>query len=161
MSLNLPNTNLIIGVICVVFFYLHSRYVEHKLLRGFWCADVEFCQRADLQKFILYIGDQKANGRAGYMLVMTAAGIIINNPVCIGTTAMTLNPFVNDSLTYSVNISWYEDSAFKTKAEHDEEAFPSKCSATFYPTQGKLTMYSNDTTHVILYKESSAASMVQ
>lgn len=148
--------NISIAIACLLFLYLYSRYIEHSLLRGFWCADADFCARADLQKFVLYIGDQKSGGRAGYMLVANAAGIIVNNPICISTTAMTLNPFVNDSVNYSVSISWFEDAAGKVKADHDEEAFPSRCSATFCPKLGKLTLYTKDTTHVILYKEASA-----
>jgi hypothetical protein len=142
-----------IALACVLVIYLQSRYTEHQLLRGFWCADADFCQRADLQKFILYIGDQQASGRVGYMLVVTSAGIIINNPIKINTTCYTLNPLVSHDIKYSVNIAWYEDADFKTKAEHEEEAFPSKCSGSFQPFESRLTLYTDDTTHVILYRD--------
>jgi hypothetical protein len=146
----------LIGLACVVILWLQSRYVESQLLRGFWCADLDFCQIAGLDKFILYIGDTTLSGRSGYMLVANTAGIIINNPIKLSTTSFTINPLVRETVTSSACLEWFTDATFAEKADHDEDAFVSKCQLDFNPTCGKLTFYTADTVHVVLYKDAAA-----
>ena len=34
-----------------------SRATEDSYLKGFWRADADFCDRAELEMFVLYLGD--------------------------------------------------------------------------------------------------------
>ena len=70
---------IIITLIIIAIFYLRS--IENALMKGFWKADIDFCETADLDMFILYIGESDYYNTNGYLLAKNKAGIILNNPI--------------------------------------------------------------------------------
>jgi hypothetical protein len=121
------------------------------MLKGFWCANASFCQDADLDWFVLYIGDDDGiikHSRYGYICVANHDGIIINSSITINfglSTAIT--PGLSHCKTYNINIEWDDD-------EPDiEDVFPSNLQLTYYPKYGKIVLYKNDTVKAILWKD--------
>ena len=58
-----------------------SRATEDSYLKGFWRADADFCDRAELEMFVLYLGDNVGyvkHCRNGYILAANQQGIILN-----------------------------------------------------------------------------------
>ena len=46
-----------LAVLIVLLIIYIPRLIEDTLLKGFWCANAEFCKEADLKWFVLYIGN--------------------------------------------------------------------------------------------------------
>lgn len=148
----------IIFILIVLTF--HTRSLENSMMKGFWRADADFCQTAGLDIFLLYLGSNTGYGithaRPGYFLAKNAEGLILNNAVDITFSGgMNLLPTASHCKKYTMNIDWNETD----DNLHDEEAFPSEVTACYYPFHHKLVLYSGDTVHAILYKDSKLSSM--
>jgi hypothetical protein len=135
-------------LIIVIIFFLYSRYLESNILTGFWRADAEFCNNAELDMFILYFGSPNLLlNRNGYLFATNCNGIILNNPVNFKISGgFTLNPFICKEKKYSVCIDWND-------LTPEEEAFPSNFSMSYFPNNSKLVLYKDDTVLVVLWKD--------
>jgi hypothetical protein len=151
----LNNINIIYSVIIVIIIlviYL-SRSYERDLLKGFWKADADFCDKADLSYFILYIGNSSVfSGHSSYIVASNINGIILNNQVKMSFSGLSINPLINNKRKYNIDIDWLDD-------EIDDDVFPSCLSAEFYPKYGKLVLYKDDDIKAILYKDSQMTSL--
>ncbi len=150
----------IFGVIIVfslVLLVLNSRTLEDSIMKGFWCADAAFCKKAELETFVLYLGDNvsySGNSRHGYLLTANADGIILNNPIRMDFgRVVTFAPWVTHCKDTSVTIDW------KDSPPTDPNAFPSKCRAAYYPKHGKLVFYNDDEVVACLWKDSQMSSL--
>jgi hypothetical protein len=136
----------LIGVVVIfllIILYYTSRSEENALLRGFWTADAEFCERAGLQMFVMYIG----NSQYTYLLAANESGIILNNPAKLCIRHFTLNPTVSHCKDMAASLEWIDDEP------EDSMAFPKQFRMAFYPTSGKLVLYQKDTVLAILWKD--------
>jgi len=139
----------IIVLIIIALFYLRS--VENALMKGFWKADIDFCENADLDMFILYIGESDYYNTNGYFLAKNKLGIILNNPVKLYFDGFNM-PFISNK-DYEISIDWLG-------FEHNSEALPSIINMCYYPYHNKIILYKDDTTYAILYKDSSMSCSV-
>jgi hypothetical protein len=134
-----------------------SRIIEDNMMKGFWCADPAFCQKAELDMFVLYLGDSSSyirNNRYGYMLAANDQGIILNNTIKITFSGATnIKPGLATEKSYNVSVDWDGDKPA------DDEAFPSECKATYYPLHGKLVFYKGDQIIVSLWKDNQMSSL--
>lgn len=154
IELGIPNANVlyIIGaliVFTIVLIYLTKKYVYDANLKGFWKADPEFCKKAELEMFMLYLGDnisQIGHKRNSYWLAATDSGVILNNPAKLSFSASM-------SHSYDVSIDWLDS------PPDDENAFPTECSLVYYPKYSKLVFYQNDEVLVILWKDNQMSSV--
>jgi hypothetical protein len=146
-------------VVFIIILIIYSRYIEDKNLNGFWKADAEFCQNAELEFFMLYMGKNESyitNNRNGYMLAKNDKGIIINSSIKMNLSPhnklSVLNPFIMNEKKYNVVIEWEDEN-------HDEDIFPSELHLMYYPNHGKLVMYNNDTVLGCFYKDNYLSSL--
>ena len=145
---------------CIIIFTLvllafNNRSIEGNLMKGFWCADASFCKKAELDMFVLYLGDNVShvgNSRHGYLLASNENGIILNNPICM-TFSGSMNILGMSSREYNVTIDW------KDSPPTDEKAFPTNCQACFYPKYGKLVFYDQNQVIVSLWKDNQMSSL--
>ncbi len=144
----------LIGAVIIFIFvlaYFIARAHENTLLSGFWKADADFCQRAELEMFLLYLGDNigtLSHCRNGYLLAANEQGIILNNPIKITFAgAHTISPTMSFCKDYSATIDWLE---FEPE---DPDTFPSEFRAAYYPKYGKLLLYKNDEVIASLWKD--------
>jgi hypothetical protein len=134
-----------------------SRKLENILLSGFWSANASFCQDADLQWFVMYLGDDTGyirHIRNGYICAANDEGIIINNPVTIKFgPSMTFRPGMSQCKIYNISIEW------DTEDLDIEDVFPSELQLAYYPKYGKIVMYKDDTVKAILWKDLQTTSV--
>jgi hypothetical protein len=143
---------LLIFLSIMIIYIIYCRNLENNLLEGFWVIDDEFKRNAELTMFILYIGSYNFSNRNGYIIARNNDGLIMNNAISMNITNYNfIYPFINDSTLY-INIDWLNQ-------EHSDETFPSKLQAKFYPINGKLILYNDDTTLAILYKNNQMSSI--
>lgn len=147
-------------IFLLVVLTFHNRMIENSIMKGFWRADPEFCHTAGLEIFLLYLGNNTSYGlshtRSGYFLAKIPEGLILNNSVNIRFTGGTnIFPTASHCKKYGMHIDWQDDES----DPHDEEAFPSDLQANYYPHHHKLVLYSGDTVHAILYRDSKLSSM--
>ncbi len=128
-----------------------SRAAENNLLKGFWRADAEFCDRAELELFVLYLGDNIGyvnHCRNGYILAANQQGIILNNPIKLTLSGnVNLLPGMAKCKNYNASIDWQETPL------DDPDTFPSEFQATYYPKYGKLVLYQGDQVLASLWKD--------
>jgi hypothetical protein len=133
-----------------------ARTCERTLMTGFWKANIDFCKSADLEMFMLYLGDNVSyvsDTRYGYIVAKTEEGIILNNPIKISLgNNFCLRPWFKPCKKYNASIDWQE-------TEHIEENFPSEVSVAYYPKHQKLVFYTNDNVHAILYKDNTLSEI--
>ena len=147
-------------ILMLVILTFHNRSLENSMMKGFWKADPEFCQTAGLDIFLLYLGANTSYGlshtRSGYFLAKVPDGLILNNSVDITFTGgANILPTASHCKEYGMNIDWQDTE----DDQHDESAFPSELRANYYPFHNKLVLYSGDTVHAILYRDSKLSSM--
>jgi hypothetical protein len=151
---NLQNCIFIVVIIIVI--TLCSRKTEENLLKGFWCADGEFCEKAELEMFILYIGDNVSlfnSNKECYLLAANEQGVILNNACYFNFSGININPIVNNSKEYNINVTW------KNTTPEDENAFPKKCQLIYYPYLGKIVIKKNKEVIAILWKNSQMSAV--
>ena len=136
-------------IILLLILILHSRYLESGMLSGFWRADAEFCTNAELDMFILYLGDRKLFGsRDGYLFASNQNGIILNNPVNFSMSGgYSASPVLCKEKKYNITIDW------KDMDLEDDNAFPSEFSMSYFPKHCKLVLHKEDTVLAILWKD--------
>ncbi len=142
-----------IFLVCLIIF---NSYRNADLLRGFWCADSEFCAKSELDMFILYLNDSTNIGhkRAGYLMAANKHGVILNNNIIIDIDKTNIvTNCLSNCITYNINIDWQDN------PPNDINAFPSKCQATYWPSHGKLVFYVNDEIIAILWKDNYLTSL--
>ncbi len=142
---NLLNNNIIISIIIIILIIvivivIYSRYVENKLLVGFWTAKNNFCKESGLESFIVKINDDLS----GYILMVNSDGILINNPVQFDLSGVSVYPGINEYREYNCVIDWL--------GEDEYDYFPSKQLLTYYPLYGQITFSANDEINAVLFK---------
>ncbi len=150
----------VIGAVIIFMFVLitfTSRVAEDNLLKGFWRADADFCDRAELEMFVLYLGDNVGyinHCRNGYILAANQQGIILNNPIKLTLSGnVNILPGMARSKNYNAYIDWQES------PPEDPETFPSEFSATYYPRHGKLVLYRDDEVLASLWKDCQMSAL--
>jgi len=135
---------LIIIMCCIV------RDIEDSSMKGFWKADAEFCQNAELELFMMYLGDNTSyisNNRFGYILVANDQGFILNNAVKIHfSNSMKFLPIMSNSKEYNVQIDWLD-------YPPEDDVFPSALNAVFYPKNSKIVLYKDGEVLAVLWKD--------
>ena len=151
----------IIGIIIIfalILLSFNSRIAEDNIMKGFWNADASFCKKAELDMFVLYLGDNVSyggNSRHGYLLASNEHGIILNNPIRMSFSgAVNILPGLASCKKYDVSIDW------KDTPPADSRAFPTNCKACYYPRYGKLVFYEDDQIIVSLWKDNQMSSLV-
>jgi len=130
---------------------MHYRSVENNVLSGFWKADADFLQSADLLNMHLYIepGNFFTTTREGYILATNINGIIINNPVkfTINSSALLnpILPYQRDLCIYDINIDWLDDEEY--------DFFPSDQQIYLYTSNYKMYLAKDDEVYAILYRD--------
>ncbi len=148
----------IISVVIIVFIILvwSFRVNESKLLKGFWRADAQFCENAELSMFVLYLGDNTSmilNSRYGYLLASNSQGIILNHPVQLTFSgSYCVEPYMSQCRNYNVSAEWLD-------VDVDEETFPSEFQAAYYPANGKLLLYSKGEVLASLWKDQQMSAL--
>lgn len=134
-----------------------SRATEDSYLKGFWRADADFCDRAELEMFVLYLGDNVGyvkHCRNGYILAANQQGIILNNPIKITLSGnINIMPGIAKRKNYNANIDWMES------APDDPDTFPSEFQATYYPKYSKLVLYQGNEVLASLWKDCQMSAM--
>lgn len=134
-----------------------SRTSEDLLLKGFWRADADFCDRAELEMFVLYLGDNVGyvqHCRNGYLLAANQQGIILNNPIKLTLSGnINLMPGMAKCKNYNAYIDWMESPL------DNPETFPSEFQATYYPKYGKLVLHHGDEVLASLWKDCQMSAM--
>lgn len=150
----------IIGAIIIFMLVLMtfmSRAAEDTLLKGFWRADADFCDRAELEMFVLYLGDNVGyirHCRNGYMLAANQQGIILNNPIKLTLSGnVNILPGLAKCKNYNASIDWLES------PPDDPNTFPSEFQATYYPRYGKLVLYQGDEVLASLWRDSQMSAL--
>jgi hypothetical protein len=147
--------SIIIFMIVIMIFM--SRSAEDKLLKGFWRADADFCDRAELEMFVLYLGDDIGyikHCRNGYLLAANKGGFILNNPIKLTLSGnVNILPGMAKTKNYNASIDWLESEP------EDPNAFPSEFQAAYYPAYGKLVLYQDDEVLASLWKDSQMSAL--
>lgn len=140
-------------IISLIIFFILSiiilfRHTEDQLLNGFWKADTEFCEKAQLEAFILYLDKSSFLTKQGYILAANKDGIIINNPVKLTlSNVITPFPYISNCKKMNATIDWLE---FPLE---DTDAFPSNFQIDFYPLMGKMIIHQNEIVLAMLWKD--------
>ena len=148
----------VITCIIIAILYLIWSYRSHEsqLMRGFWRADAQFCDNAELTMFVLYLGDNSSwigNSRYGYILASNEQGVILNHPVQLTFSgSYCVEPYLSSSRCYNVSAEWLDEEA-------DPDTFPSDFKASYYPKNGKLVLYSNDQVLATLWKDQQMSAL--
>lgn len=144
-------------IFVMILIVLSYRSVEDSLMKGFWRADSQFCEDAELTMFVLYLSDNVnyfGNTRNGYLVASNDQGIILNNPIKLNFSWTTnVLPGLSHCKNYDVSIDWLET------PPDDPEAFPSELSAAYYPKYGKLILYKNDEVLASLWRDNQMSAM--
>lgn len=146
---------ILIILFMIILLILNTRNNESTLLSGFWRANAEFCKEAQIDIFLIYIGDSSlfSNTYPGYILVKNDQGIIINDPIKINFSSdMDFSPSLCDCRNYIIKIDWEDN-------EEGYEFFPSEQEVFYYPKIGKLVFSAHDQVFAILYKDNSISDI--
>lgn len=145
------NSMLIYGIIItivILLFYIilicSCAATSQKLFTGFWQGDPSFCDEAELELFICYIGKKQNNTYPIYVLAKNSDGFIINDQAELSLT---------EHYTSYNNISLDTLKQYKVAFDGiDYDYFPTNQTLTYYPSKGKIVLSSDDEIHIVLYK---------
>lgn len=150
----------IVGAIIIFMLVLisfNSRVAEDTLLKGFWRADAEFCANAELEMFVLYLGDNVGyvrHCRNGYLLAANKQGIILNNPIELTLSGnINIMPGVAKIKNYNGYIDWQG-------AEPDNEVFPSEFEVAYYPQSGKIVFHKDNEVLAAVWKDCQMSALM-
>ena len=157
---------LIITFIILIIFLM--RNIEDQLFKGFWTANSDFCEKAELQLFVLYIDKQNwlTNTCTGYILAANELGFFLNNNIELSLGySWNFSPFIACQKKYEASMKILNDQDDVENIENINEKlnFPDKFSIIYFPIDGKLIIYKNDEVLVELWKDTynSAIAKIQ
>ena len=146
-----------IVIFVIVLLIFMARGSENTLLKGFWRADADFCNNAELEMFVLYISDNTGyinHTRNGYILAANKQGIILNNPITLSFSGgVHFSPMLVGKKNYTVTIDW------NGSPPEDSDAFPSKLQLTYYPKHCKIVLHKDDLVLAALWKDCQMSAM--
>ena len=135
-----------------------SRVSEDTLLKGFWRADAEFCGQAELEMFVLYLGDNVSyvkHCRNGYLLAANKNGIILNNPIELTLSGnVNVMPGIAKIKNYNGYIDWQDS------PPDDQDAFPSEFEIAYYPQCGKIVLHKDNEVLASLWKDCQMSALM-
>lgn len=145
----------IIVFFIIVIYYMNRSY-ENSSIKGFWIADADFCEDAELQMFVLYIGNSISafkNKRNGYLLVANKDGFILNNKIELNLSR-SIN--LSNNAEYNLDIDWLDNCP---NEEDGDEVFPNRCEMIYYVAHGKIVLYKDNKILASLWKDHQMSSI--
>jgi hypothetical protein len=144
----------VIGIVILILLFIFTlqvmstRRTENCMLKGFWKGSPSFVKDAELDLFLIYIGDGStlSSKRPGYILMKNESGLIINNPVEFSfSSGGSLRPGMCPCREYNITIDWLK--------ETPPDFFPSEQELYYYPEHGKLVFAEEESVYGVLYKD--------
>ena len=147
---NNQNKIFVVILIIIIWYTIHTRCTSSmyaNLLSGFWKADADFLDEAELNSFVLYFAPSNWKGiRACYILAEKNGELVINEPcsvkVCekweMSNWSTSLKPKTYDLLF----------------SDLETDDFPKKQNMVFNPNSGKIVISKADTIYGVFYKDS-------
>ena len=139
-------------IIIIIMIYMITKIqiqskIYNTLLSGFYNGDEKFCYESGIDTFCMYIDDNiesSSNTRGCYLLMKSGSDLILNEPIIIK---------LNQHWTFNnANSPVYFDVEFKNLDDNIKEFFPNKQQLRFYPTIGKIVLFSGDIIYGVFYK---------
>ena len=131
----------IVVVILVVIIYWNKSMCSGAT-RGFWIADPDFCQEAEIDSLIMKISKNDA-----YILGIKDGEIFINENTGINMSNATST--MGDNFTAKISF-----------LDIENEQFPKKATIKVYPYVGKLMLYDKDNNlYGVFYKDGSSTEL--
>lgn len=146
-NLNIYVVLITILILVIIFTQLNQQKVYDKLIGGFYNGDDRFCEESEIDLFCLYLDDDvDSHGtRAGYILMKSGDNLVLNEPTTIKLTR-------HWSWSSDPMVPKYFDIEFNDLNDEVTEFFPNKQTLRFYPTIGKIVLFSGDTIFGVFYK---------
>ena len=148
-SLTVLGISILILLFILILLIFNSRSLESSLITGFWKADADFCNNAELELFLVYFGEGSSisSNRPGYIIAQNSTGLIMNNPVNFSLSGgHSIKPGLSKYREYKVYIDWIDEEGY-------DDYFPSEQILTYYPDCGKIVFSKDDTVYAVLYKD--------
>jgi hypothetical protein len=153
---NNKTTVFVVILIIVFWFVVNTRCasaMNDNLISGFWKADADFLDDADLSSFVLYFAPPDWSGnRACYILAEKGDELVINEPCSVklsetwafGNWSMGLN-----TKSYTILFS-----------DLETDDFPKKQNMVFNPNSGKIVLSKADTIYGVFFKDAYLTDMI-
>jgi hypothetical protein len=153
---NIKNTGFAVVLIIVLWFIVNARCasaMNDNLLSGFWKADADFLEDADLSSFVLYFASPDWRGsRACYILAEKGTELVINEPCSVKLSETWA--FGN----WSTGLNTKSYTILFSDLETDD--FPKKQNMVFNPNSGKIVLSKADTIYGVFFKDAYLTDMI-
>lgn len=151
---------IILVILLILFWYAKTRNTEKsskELMTGMWAADKDYCDEADLDEMILYIGPRISfsNWRTIYILAKSGGNTIINE---------SCNAKITPDFGYSGN--WSSKIKFGSKRKYtmsfdklETKQIPETISMVFMPGIGKIILEDPEKEEIkgVFYKDNASS----
>lgn len=139
--MNLIAVILVSVIILVIWIF---RGTEKHMMYGFWRANAEFCEKADLDLCVLYLGKN-----AGYIIMKVRGGeIILNSPFSYELSrGYCLRPWMSPRRDFKIKFNWCD--------KQPCEFFPEHQNLIYWPADGKIILSDEKQVYAILYKDNA------
>jgi hypothetical protein len=138
------------AVFSIILIIVLLKYITYSHIAGFWKAGGSFCEKSDLELFLIYISSFKiySNTARGYIIMQNKDGFIINT-----AAEFTLNiiPDISSICSGTFNIKWLDGEKY--------EFMPAKLEITYFPYVGKIILKKGDTVYGELYKDANMSDL--
>lgn len=131
-----------IVVIMLVFAIIWHMHACRKMLNGFWIADANYCEEAEIDSLMLQI-----SGKDAYIIGIKDNQLFLNESTKI--SICNTPTFLSECYVLSINFG-----------NIDNEQFPNKAKAKIYPYIGKMYLYDSDKTlYGLFYKDGNSTEL--
>jgi hypothetical protein len=121
-------------------------------MKGFWKASSSFCKEADLDTFVMHIGESDFFGNPKvFILMLNSNGIIINDIAEMQLSGINLQPYCVNCRKFDVTFNWLYTDGFSF--------FPNEQKIHYYPKKGKIIMMNGEEITAVLYKDYSMSDI--
>jgi hypothetical protein len=148
-----PIIIIIILILLILFIQNSKNSIYNELVSGFYIGDNQFCEESGIDMFYLFIDNNVNNNlRNGYILMKSGDNLILNEPVSIRLS-------MHWHFWAAADTPKYYDIEFVDLDDELLDFFPKCQSMRFYPTSGKVVLYSDDVIFGVFYKSGFESEM--
>lgn len=144
---------ILIVIICFVGYKYYSLEQLHNVrmddfISGMWQANEDFCQQADIEKMLLYIGS--GPDKNAYLLIYSDGNVVVSKKL-----QLNISPSKVSSKEYKVEIIDADD----PNDDSLKDIMPSKLNMKLSINNGRLCLYKKKKIYADLFKDNMSTNL--